>query len=152
MSKGDHHDSISTKYIQWYDWRCNQSSDTQTLKRNQCCPCPTCKFSPGLWWCSSSPPAKQHHGEQPFGFQRQPRIAQVVVGHHRIATGFLNAKYRHGITSFRRSGKVLIFGEKVVSMPPEYPRKENLWVADSRLTVEEKTWDLGSFRCSFEKQ
>ena len=59
----------------------------------------------------------QHHGEQPFGFQRQPRVAQVVVGHHRVVAGFLNAKYRHGITSLRRLGKVLVFGEKAVSMP-----------------------------------
>ena len=37
----------------------------------------------------------QHHGEQPLGFQRQARIPQVMVGHHRIITGFLNAEYRH---------------------------------------------------------
>ena len=47
----------------------------------------------------------QHHGEQPFGFQRQPRVAQVVVGHHRVVAGFLNVEYCHGITSFRRSKK-----------------------------------------------
>ena len=54
----------------------------------------------------------QHHGEQPFGFQRQPCVAQVVVGHHRVVADFLNAKYRHVITSFRRFEKVFIFGEK----------------------------------------
>ena len=66
----------------------------------------------------------QHHGEQPFGFQRQSRIAQVVVRHHRVVAGFLNAKYRHGITSFRRFGKVFILGEKMTSIPPRYPREE----------------------------
>ena len=69
----------------------------------------------------------QHHGEQPFGFQRQPCVAQVVVGHHRVVTGFLNAKYRHRITSFRRSEKVFIFREKTVSTPSGYPGEENLW-------------------------
>ncbi len=53
----------------------------------------------------------QHHGEQPFGFQRQPRISQVVVGHHRVVAGFFNAKYRHGITSFRRSEKCCFSGK-----------------------------------------
>ena len=37
----------------------------------------------------------QHHGEQPLGFQRQARIPQVMVGHHRVIAGFLNAEYRH---------------------------------------------------------
>ena len=59
-----------------------------------------------------------------------------------IVAGFLNAKYRHGITSFRRSGKVLIFGKKSASMPPGYPGGENLWAGDFRLTVEEKTEHL----------
>ena len=58
---------------------------------------------------------------QPFGFQRQTRIAQVMVGHHRVVAGFLNAKYRHVITSLRRFGKVFILGEKTASMPPGYP-------------------------------
>ena len=55
---------------------------------------------------------RQHHGEQPFRFQRQPRVAQVVVCHHRVIAGFLNAKYRHDITSFQRFGKVFVFGGK----------------------------------------
>ena len=84
----------------------------------------------------------QHHGKQPFGFQGQPRVAQVVVGHHRVVAGFLNAKYRHIITSLRRSGKVFVFGEKAASMPPGYPGGENLWAGDFRLTVEEKTEHL----------
>ena len=44
---------------------------------------------------SSSPLAGQHHGEQALGFQRQVHVAQVVVGHHRVIVGFLNAEYRH---------------------------------------------------------
>ena len=35
--------------------------------------------------------------------KRRPRVAQVVVGQHRVVVGFLNAKYRHISTSFRRS-------------------------------------------------
>ena len=81
----------------------------------------------------------QHHGEQPFGFQRQSRIAQVVVGHHRVVTGFLNAKYRHGITSFRRLGKVFVFGKKAASMLLGYSRGENLWAVAFRLIAAEKT-------------
>ena len=81
----------------------------------------------------------QHHGEQPFGFQRQPCVAQVVVGHHRVVAGFLNAKYRHVITSLWRSGKVLVFGEKVASMPPGHPGGENRWVVTFRLIAGEKT-------------
>lgn len=53
----------------------------------------------------------QHHGEQPFGFEGQPRVAQMVVGHYRVVTGFLNAKYRHDITSFRRFKKVFVWGK-----------------------------------------
>lgn len=78
----------------------------------------------------------QHHGEQPFGFQRQPRIPQVVVGHYRIVAVFFNAKYRHHITSFRRSKKVSIFGGKAASMPPGYPGGENLWAVVFRLIVD----------------
>lgn len=84
----------------------------------------------------------QHHGEQPFGFQRQPRVAQVVVRHHRVVAGFLNTKYRYVITSFRRSAKVFVFGEKATSMPPGHSGGENLWAAAFRLIVEEKTWDF----------
>lgn len=54
----------------------------------------------------------QHHGEQPFGFQRQPCVAQVVVGHYRVVAGFLNAKYRHVITYFWRSKKCLFSGKR----------------------------------------
>ena len=46
-------------------------------------------------------------------------------GHHRVVAGFLNAKYRHGITSLRRSGKVFVFGEKAASTPLGYPGREN---------------------------
>lgn len=45
-------------------------------------------------------------------------IAQVVVGCHYVVAGFLNAKYRHVITSLRRSGKEIVFVEKTVSTPP----------------------------------
>ena len=70
----------------------------------------------------------QHHGEQPFGFEGQPRVAQVVVGHHRVVAGFLNAKYRHGITSFRRSLKVFVFGENRPLCRPDAPdRKTYVW-------------------------
>ena len=79
----------------------------------------------------------QHHGEQPFGFQGQPRVAQVVVRHHRVIAGFLNAKYRHLITSFRRPEKVFVFGKKAASMPPGCPGGENLWAVAFRLIVEE---------------
>lgn len=72
-----------------------------------------------------------------------------MVGHHRVVAGFLNTKYRHQITSFRRSEKVLVFGEKVASMPPGHPGGENLWAVTFRLIVEEGTWDfrllLGQF-------
>ena len=70
---------------------------------------------------------RQHHGEQPFGFQGQPRVAQVVVGHYRIVGGFLNTKYRHINTSLRRSGKVFVFGEKTASILLGHPGGENLW-------------------------
>ena len=66
----------------------------------------------------------------------------MVVGHHRVVAGFLNAKYRHGITSFRRSGKVFVFGEKSASTPPGYPGEEKLWAAVFRLIVGEKTLDF----------
>lgn len=38
---------------------------------------------------------------------------------------------------FQRSEKVLVFGEKVASMPPGYPGGENLWAVAFRLIVEE---------------
>lgn len=84
----------------------------------------------------------QHHGERPFGFQRQPRVAQMVVGHHRVVTGFLNAKYSHSITSLRRSGKVFVFGENTASTPPRCHRRENLWAAALRLIAGEETLDF----------
>ena len=65
---------------------------------------------------------RQHHGEQPFGFQGQPCIPQVVVGHHRVVAGFLNAKYRYGITSFRRSEKVLFLGKRWPLCRPDTPK------------------------------
>lgn len=37
----------------------------------------------------------EHEGEQALRFQRERLVPQVVVGHHRIITGFLNAEYRH---------------------------------------------------------
>ena len=82
---------------------------------------------------------RQHHGEQPFGFQGQLCVAQVVVGHHRVVAGFLNAKYRHGITSFRRSEKVLVFGEKTASIPLGHPGGENLWAVAVKPIAEEGT-------------
>ena len=59
-----------------------------------------------------------------------------MVGHYRVVAGFLNAKYRHNLTSFRRFVKVLIFGEKAASTPPEYPGGENLWAVVFRLIVD----------------
>ena len=41
----------------------------------------------------------------------QTHVVQVMVRHHRVVAGFLNAKYRHHITSFRRFGKVFIGGK-----------------------------------------
>ena len=73
-----------------------------------------------------------------------------MVGHHRVVAGFLNAKYRHVITSFRRSEKVFVFGEKTASTPPVYPGGENLWAAAVQPIVAEGTWDFrllsGRFR------
>ena len=92
---------------------------------------------------------RQHHGEQPFGFQGQPRVAQVVVGHYRIVGGFLNTKYRHINTSLRRSGKVFVFGEKTASILLGHPGGENLWAGGFRLTVGEKTWDFRLLSCQF---
>lgn len=91
----------------------------------------------------------QHHGEQPFGFQRQPRVAQVVVRHHRVVAGFLNTKYRHVITSLRRFGKVFVFGEKTASIPLGHPGGKNLWAGDFRLTAEGKTLDFQPLSVQF---
>ena len=80
-------------------------------------------------WCSSSPPAKMYHGEQSSGFQCQPRVVQVVVGHYCVVAGFLNAKYRHHIASFRRFGKAFVFG--VCGWPlcrPHTPEEKTIWV------------------------
>lgn len=60
----------------------------------------------------------------------------MVVGHHRVVAGFLNAKYRRGITSLRRFEKVFVFGKKAASMPPGYPGGENLWAAVFQLIVD----------------
>ena len=77
-----------------------------------------------------------------IGFQRQPRVTQVVIGHHGVVADFLNTKYCHGIMFFLRSGKVSIFGEKAASTLPGHPGGENLWAVASRLIVEEKIWDF----------
>ena len=92
---------------------------------------------------------EQHHGEQPFGFQRQFRVAQVMVGHHRVVADFLNAKYRHVITSLRRSEKVFVFGKKAASMPPGCSERENLWAAFASLLWTKKHRIFGFFRGSF---
>ena len=84
----------------------------------------------------------QHHGEQPFGFQGQTRVAQVVVGHHRVIAGFLNAKYRHVITSFRRFKKVFVLGKSRPLYRSDTPQGENLWAVVFRLIVDKKTWDF----------
>ena len=76
----------------------------------------------------------------PLDFRGQPRISQVVVGHHRIVAGFLNAKYRHDITSFRRFGKVFVFGEKATSTLPGHPGGENLWTVVFGVDGGRKTW------------
>ena len=87
----------------------------------------------------------QHHGEQPFGFQGQASVAQVVVGHHRVVADFLNAKYRHVITSLRRSEKVFVLGGKTASMPSGHPGGENLWAVAFGLIRESKHWIIDSF-------
>ncbi len=43
---------------------------------------------------------RQHHGQQPFGFQSQRSIFQVMVRHDRIITGLFNTKNSHLRTSF----------------------------------------------------
>ena len=75
-------------------------------------------------------------------FQRQPRVTQVVIGHHGVVADFLNTKYCHGIMFFLRPGKVSIFGEKAASTLPGHPGGENLWAVASRLIVEEKIRDF----------
>ena len=37
----------------------------------------------------------EHEGEKALRFQRERLVPQVVVGHHRVVAGFLNAEYRH---------------------------------------------------------
>ena len=63
----------------------------------------------------------QHEGQQPLRFQRQRRVPQMMVCHHRVVTGFLNAKYRHNLTSLRRSGKVFVFGKNSILCPFTFP-------------------------------
>ena len=43
------------------------------------------------------PPLRQgeHEGEKALRFQRERLVPQVMVGHHRVIAGFLNAEYRH---------------------------------------------------------
>ena len=60
----------------------------------------------------------QHHGDQPIGFRGHSRIAQVG-GHHGVVTGFLDAKYRHSITSLRRFGKVFVLGAILSAKMPQ---------------------------------
>lgn len=63
---------------------------------------------------------------------------QVVLGHHCVVVGFLNAKYRYGITSFRWLIKVFVFWWKSASMPPGYSGGEYLWSVTFRLIAGEK--------------
>ena len=63
----------------------------------------------------------QHEGQQPLRFQRQCRVPQMMVCHHRVVAGFLNAKYRHNLTSLRRSGKVFVFGKNSILCPLASP-------------------------------
>ena len=72
----------------------------------------------------------------------------MVVGYHRVVP-FFYAKYRHGITSVRQSGKVFVFGNKTAFMPPGYPGGENLWAVAFQLIAKEKHGILDSFRDSF---
>ena len=37
----------------------------------------------------------EHEGEKALRFQRERLVPQVMVGHHRVVAGFLNAEYRH---------------------------------------------------------
>ena len=37
----------------------------------------------------------EHEGEKALRFQRKRLVPQVMVGHHRVVAGFLNAEYRH---------------------------------------------------------
>ena len=88
----------------------------------------------------------QHHGEQPFGFQRQFRVAQVMVGHHRVVVGFLNSKYRHVITSLQWLKKCSFSGKRRPLCRPD----TKPWAAAFRLTVREKHGIFDSFLGSFE--
>ena len=45
----------------------------------------------------------------------------MMVCHHRVVAGFLNAKYRHNLTSLRRSGKVFVFGKNSILCPFTFP-------------------------------
>ena len=51
-------------------------------------------------------------GQHLFGFQRQPRVAQVVVGHHRVVVGFLNAKYAMVLPPFGGLEKYSFLGKR----------------------------------------
>ena len=42
----------------------------------------------------------EHHGQQPLRFQRELRILQVMIAHHRVIVGALYTKYRHSQSSF----------------------------------------------------
>jgi len=61
-----------------------------------------------------------------------------MVRHYRVVTGFLNAKYRHNLTSFRRPEKVFVFGEEAAFYAARTPRREK----SMGVIVEEKTWDF----------
>lgn len=52
------------------------------------------------------------NGERPFGFQRQPRAVQMMAGHPRVVTGFLNGKYRHSIPPFGGLKKCSFWGKR----------------------------------------
>ena len=72
---------------------------------------------------------RRQNGDQHIGVMLdlvQVEVILVIVVGGLVVAGFLNTKYRYGITSFRRSGKVLVFGEKTASIPPGYPGGGNL--------------------------
>ena len=78
-------------------------------------------------------------------------VARVQVGildgisavqHHPVAHIDTHMGHAAGITSFRRSGKVFILGEKAASVPPGHPGGENLWAVAFRVIVGEKIRDF----------
>ena len=77
-----------------------------------CCPCPHDGFWQDLWRCSSSLSARTAWLRTALWISATACVAQIMVGHHCAAAGFLNGKYRDEIISVRRLKKVFVFLRK----------------------------------------